>query len=338
MKRPFFSIIIATYNSENTLEYTLESIANQSIDKSEVETLVIDGGSTDKTLDIAQKYSTIILDNPIRLPEHAKAIGMERANGQFVVRMDSDEEFSYSTQLQDKMDFLKAHPEVKILLPNRYASGRKEICGISGEYMNIFGDPFSLFVYRTKYDKYDTYSANIIETDGKHAIMRFAKEDIYPLADSATTAFSLDFVRENFGSEYTTVEFTCGAVDKIIDATGMCGCIKGDNIIHNCSSSFKTYLSKLRFRVINNLFHKEESGFSARERVSNSLTKRKLLFCIYALFVPVPVADSIRIAIKYKEKSFLLHFIYLYYVCFQIFKLGIVRIFGGTAKNLNYGK
>lgn len=338
MLQPFFSIIIATYNSERTLEYTLQSIREQSVDQKELEILIVDGGSTDKTREIAQKYGVVIYNNPKRLPEYAKAIGVSHATGHFVVRMDSDEEFSYRTQLQDKMDFLKAHPELKMLLPNKCIKGRKEICGISSEYMNILGDPFSYFIYQTKKDKYETYRKNIIKKEGKRAIMKFEAGDIYPLADSATSVLSLDYMKERYPDIYDTIEFTCKAYDQIISDTKLCGCIKGDDILHNCSSSFKVYLSKLRFRVINNIFHKDESGFSSKEEFSGKLKRRKVLFVLYALFIPLPFLDSIRLSIVYKNLSYMLHFVYVYYICIQIFFLGILKISGGDYENDNYGK
>lgn len=338
MNRPFFSIIIATYNSQKTLEYTLKSIDAQTIDKSELEVIVIDGGSTDSTVEIAQKYGTIILKNPYRLPEYAKAIGVGHATGHYVMRMDSDEEFSYENQLQEKKEFLIKYPDIKMMIPNRYISGRKEICGISAEYMNILGDPFSYFVYNTKPDKYITYKKNIVLSDGKFAIMKFEEGDVYPLADSATSTISLDYIKEKYPETYDSIEFTCGAFDRVIKDTQLCGIIKGDDIKHNCDSSLKTYFSKLRFRVVNNLFHKEESGFSAKEDLNRTLTKRKMLFCLYALIVPIPLFDSIKLAILYKKLSFLLHFVYLYYVCVQIFILGVVKVMGGIKKNKIYGK
>lgn len=338
MKRPFFSIIIPTYNSEQTLGYTLKSIQRQSIKQDEVEVLVIDGGSTDSTKEIAKKYNVIVYENPKRLPEHAKAIGTSNAMGHYVIRMDSDEEFSYKTQLQDKMDFLVKYPEVKVLLTNKIVSGRKNICGISADYMNTFGDPFSYFVYNTKDDKYETYHKNIIKKNGRNIVLKFESYDIYPLADSAASALSLDYIREQYPNEYDTIEFVCKAYDQIIQDTMLCGCIKGDNIRHNCRSSFRIYISKLKFRVVNNIFHKAESGFSSKERFNGELRKRKTLFCIYALFVPWPIMDSIRLAIKYKNPTYLLHFIYVYYVCIQIAIFGVVKLAGGQRNNNVYGK
>jgi len=52
------SIITVSYNSENTIETTFKSVLQQTY--SNIEYIVVDGGSTDGTLKIAEKYSAII--------------------------------------------------------------------------------------------------------------------------------------------------------------------------------------------------------------------------------------------------------------------------------------
>ena len=51
---PLVSVIIATYNSEKYLEECILSILNQKYN--EIELIIIDGKSKDKTLDIIKKY------------------------------------------------------------------------------------------------------------------------------------------------------------------------------------------------------------------------------------------------------------------------------------------
>ena len=337
LKQPFFSIVIATYNSAGTLGFTLESIKGQSIGADEVEVIVVDGGSTDKTREIAASYGAVVLENPERLPEFAKAVGSAYAHGRFLMRMDSDEEFSYAEQLAEKKALLEKHPEAKMLISNRILSGKRGICGISANYMNILGDPFSYFVYQTKKDKYHTYMENVEKVEGREVIMRFREGDVYPLADSATCALDLEYMREKYPEEYATVGFICRAYDQVLTDTEVCAVMIGDDVLHNCKSDFRTYLAKLKFRVINNLFHKEESGYSAKENFSPKLQRRKMLFCLYAALIPVPILDSVRLAAVYRDPTFLLHFVYLYYVCFQIAKLGLVKVFGGNRKNASYG-
>lgn len=50
------TIITVTYNSSKTLEKTILSVISQSFSNSNIEYIIIDGGSTDGTLDIIKKY------------------------------------------------------------------------------------------------------------------------------------------------------------------------------------------------------------------------------------------------------------------------------------------
>jgi len=52
--KPLISIITVVFNGEKYLEETMQSVINQSYDN--VEYIIIDGGSTDRTLDIIKKY------------------------------------------------------------------------------------------------------------------------------------------------------------------------------------------------------------------------------------------------------------------------------------------
>lgn len=59
------SIITVTYNSAETLERTIKSVFSQTF--KDIEYCIIDGGSTDATLDIIGKYAK-------EYPEHIKWI------------------------------------------------------------------------------------------------------------------------------------------------------------------------------------------------------------------------------------------------------------------------
>ena len=54
---PFFSIITASFNYDRTLAKTLDSVRCQSLDAREH--IVIDGGSTDGTLEILKRYESL---------------------------------------------------------------------------------------------------------------------------------------------------------------------------------------------------------------------------------------------------------------------------------------
>lgn len=333
-EKPFFSIIMPAYNSEKTIGIALKSVRRQNIDDTDVEILVIDGGSTDRTRTIARKYSAIILDNPKKLPEYAKAIGFQKAKGEYVIEMDSDEELLSANQLQKRKDFLVQHREIKALMANTILPAPK--CGIASSYINYCGDPFSFFIYDIKKTKIETFKkfADTFEEGGM--VFKFYHHDLIPIADGGTLTLSLSYIKQNFSKDWDTVAFACTAFDRVVNKTMCCGCIKSDSIRHYSNGTFKVYLSKLRFRVINNLFYKGESGFSAREH-KKILFERKIIFVLYSASVIWPLFDSIRLAIIYRDWRFLLHIVYLYYVYACIFYYSLRYLFGKNVANESYG-
>ena len=88
---PLASIIIPTYNSERTLETCLKSIKNQTYPN--IEIIIVDNCSTDKTVEIAKKYNAkIFLLKALRSP--ARNYGAKKAKGEYLLFIDSDMELT----------------------------------------------------------------------------------------------------------------------------------------------------------------------------------------------------------------------------------------------------
>lgn len=85
MTQPVFSIITVTYNASRWLERTILSVLNQSYPS--IEYLIIDGGSTDGTVDIIRQYASGIaywVSEPDRGLYDAMNKGLQRATGDYV--------------------------------------------------------------------------------------------------------------------------------------------------------------------------------------------------------------------------------------------------------------
>ncbi len=336
MDKPVFTIIMPSYNSEKTIEIALRSIREQTFDQNRIEILVIDGGSGDKTLEIAKKYNATILHNPDRLPEYAKRIGILQAKGDFAIEMDTDEELIHVEQLAKRFTLLQDHPEVSCLAADRLLPVKGY--GVSCAYLNRCGDPLSQFVYRRKNGILKTFQQRIVLSQNEINVLHFEQSDLKPIGDGGTTLISMRVIREQMKEQMDSLSFATSAFESMLLRNGYCGCIQGDDIRHYSSASFKTYLAKLRFRLINNIFHKSESGFSVREEGNKTLSRRKKLFVFYAASLVAPLFDSLRLATCYRDMTMLLHFFYVYYVCvLAAFYYGC-KLLGISKANKTYAK
>lgn len=81
------SIIIPTLNEENFLPKLLESIKTQTFKPFEV--IVIDAGSTDKTVEIAKKYNTKVINSSPPVGNQRNIAG-QNAKGELLIYLDAD--------------------------------------------------------------------------------------------------------------------------------------------------------------------------------------------------------------------------------------------------------
>lgn len=333
------TVIMPAYNAQRTIELALKSIRMQTIPQEEIEILVIDGGSTDDTREIARRYDAQILDNPRRLPEPAKKIGLEHARGKYVMWQDTDEVLLRDTQLEERVNFLRENTEIKCVVCDDQQPGPG--CGVATLYLCKCGDPFTQFVYRRRGGVLHTFARNVTGGGKNGCRLAFQPGEPAPIGDGGTTMFDWEWVQGAFPDEFASQQFACSVYSRICEKTGCCGCIPGDDIRHYARAGFRLYLSKLRFRVINNLFHPEESGFAARagkaEKSNAVLAKRKYWFVLYAATLLPPIFDSVRLAVKYRSATMLLHVVYVYYVCIFIAICLAKKALGKSADNAAYG-
>jgi len=108
------SVVVPAYNAERTLERTLRSISEQTVEVSEI--IVVDDGSSDATADTARRYAAT--DPRVRLvPQKnggasaARNTGIATANGDFVAFLDADDVW-LPHKLERQLEVFEQHPEV----------------------------------------------------------------------------------------------------------------------------------------------------------------------------------------------------------------------------------
>lgn len=104
-----FSIITVCFNSEKTIEKTIESVLKQEID--DYEYIIIDGGSTDNTLNIVEKYRGRVGDKIQIISEKDNGIydamnkGIRISKGELIGFINSDDYYEdyVLKQLKDRV-------------------------------------------------------------------------------------------------------------------------------------------------------------------------------------------------------------------------------------------
>jgi len=85
------SIVIPVYNAEGTIEKNLKMLFKQIKKfKKEVEVIVVDDGSMDKTIDILRKYPVKLITQKHKGPAESRNKGWKKAKGEIVIFLDSD--------------------------------------------------------------------------------------------------------------------------------------------------------------------------------------------------------------------------------------------------------
>ncbi|MBA7486192.1 Glycosyltransferase GlyG [subsurface metagenome] len=83
------SIIIPTKNSAKTLGKCLEAIKEGTY--LNIEVIVVDSGSSDKTLEIATRFGAKVFTYPEKRTLGQRAIGVKESSGQYILLLDSDQ-------------------------------------------------------------------------------------------------------------------------------------------------------------------------------------------------------------------------------------------------------
>lgn len=134
---PKFSIVIPVYNVEKYIKRTLDSIKNQTFKDYEV--IVVNDGSTDKSMDIVKKYDVKIINSKHVEVSEARNVGARQAKGDYLIFLDSDDWWDKNL-LKEINNSLNNNPDlvrfqVRTVTDNNEITdyNEDEFVGLSGE-------------------------------------------------------------------------------------------------------------------------------------------------------------------------------------------------------------
>ena len=230
------SVIIPVYNAEKYLEQCLDSVIHQSL--YEIEVICVDDGSSDKSMEILERYQkkdpriTVFKQSNSGVGS-ARNSGLKRANGEFVVFLDSDDfympgalEKLYNISTRDHADicvfgmryFNDEHGEIISydVMPNRNRTPKATSFNISDYPDTILNFAFN-YVWNKMYRHSFLTENNIIFPDLKRS------EDLCFIHMALCLAKSITVLRESlityrFFRQSSLTSTVCDNPDDIIES------------------------------------------------------------------------------------------------------------------------
>lgn len=136
------SIITASYNYENYIRETIESVIAQTFENWEM--IIVDDGSTDNSVEVIKSYAA--KDERIKLFQHENGVnkglaetlktGIRYASGEWVAFVESDDSLK-PDYLEKKLAIAEKYPDAGLIFNALDMFGEQEIIERFGKYFNL---------------------------------------------------------------------------------------------------------------------------------------------------------------------------------------------------------
>ena len=181
------SIITVVYHAADTIEQTIRSVVEQ--DYPNIEYIIIDGGSTDGTLDVIKKYEDRIaywVSEPDKGIYDAMNKGLSAATGDYIYYLGADDCLYASNSISQAASCLGEAPEIDVLCASVMmvdAGNRMEKIYSSDfseeDVMSGYNTPHQgMFVRRELLQKYRFDTSYRIAADYKNFLKFYLDQDI----------------------------------------------------------------------------------------------------------------------------------------------------------------
>ena len=181
------SIITVVYNNKKTIQDTIKSVLSQ--DYKNIEYIIIDGGSTDGTLDIINKYKKRIR-KIISEKDHgiydAMNKGIKLATGSIIGILNSDDIYFDNTIISNVINISKKKPidclygdliYISKTKPNKIIRNWESSRFIKNSFLKGFHPPHpTFFVKKELFTKYGLYDTNFKISADFELMLRFLEK------------------------------------------------------------------------------------------------------------------------------------------------------------------
>jgi glycosyltransferase involved in cell wall biosynthesis len=235
MDNPVVSVIIPERNEENFISKCLDGVINQSYPIEEIEVLVVDGLSDDKTREIVEKYSKKnpqikLLINEKKITPVARNIGIKNSRGKYIMFFDAHSVMQ-KDYIEKCVNYMNKNPDIdnlggiiitkprkKTLLGKVIAEVLSSRFGVGGSTFRTGSDkpkevdtvPFG-FYRKEVFDKIGLFNEKLIRNQDIDFNLRLKRAGgkIVLFPDIKLTYYSRStlggFIKNNYGNGFWVV-------------------------------------------------------------------------------------------------------------------------------------
>ena len=174
MNKPKITVVTVSYNAVDTIEKTILSVINQTYKN--IEHIIIDGASTDGTIDVINRYHsriTSFVSEPDKGIYDAMNKGCNLAKGDYVFFLNSDDVFynnnvleSVVSKMEEGLDVVYYGDVIMLPIGKRYGGSfnkwRLSVRNICHQSIFYPRSVFEKYTYLTKYKLYADWVLNIM--------------------------------------------------------------------------------------------------------------------------------------------------------------------------------
>ena len=333
---PSISVVIATFNSERTLDLCLEKLNVQEYDKKKMEIIVVDGGSKDSTLKIAKSYGAKVIrvDPKKQNAEYNKGIGLKYAKGEIVLFLDHDNIIPHTIWLKNIVQPFLEDKDIVGSEPLRFHYDPKMTP--LDRYFALFGgsDPVVYYLGKNSHLPWSSEKYNLLGKavdKGKYYKIIFSRNALPALGGNGA-AIKRKLLLTHAESDPDHFIHTDVVADLVGKGFNNYAIIK-ESIIHLTNNKTIPFLQRrVYFMEKYQLSVLKQRRYKVYDPERDKL--KLLLFIVFALTFIIPFLGSIRGYLKVRDMAWFLH----PFMCFAFLIIYSIPVFRGGVKNVILGK
>lgn len=299
---PTISVILPTYNEEKNLPNCLWSITSQNYPIGNIEILVVDDGSTDKTLSIARKFKTRIIRHQSHNCEIGRSLGLAKAKGELVLIIDADNILPTSDWLGKMVQPFLDYPDLMGSQTGWYQYEKTDFS--LNRYCALFGasKPMSFYLKKRNFlmatEKDWPYPETLVKRRRNYFLVKFTTENMPTLG-------SQGFIGKRkllFQTHIYPYYYHMDSLYELVKKKKNLFAIVKQGIIHQSTDNFWTFHRK---------FYRDALRFFQQRKQRRYLYQvtfgQQLLATLKMVSIVIPLCDSLKGFLKIKDLAWFWH-------------------------------